>query len=119
MTPNCALTKDQLLPFLACVYELGVGATKTPPQDASLNQAVVNALNFSYSERDILDFLNGHPFIFDKIKSRSATRPFFAQHASLLAYVAAGTFPAQTKAWWPLEDDDLAMVFSDLGQSFE
>ena len=119
MTPNCSLTKDQMLPFLSCVYELGVGAIKTPPQDASINQPLVCALNFSYSERDILDFLNGHPFIFDKIKSRSATRPFFAQHASLLAYVAAVRFPAQTKAGWPLEDDDLALVFSDLGQSFE
>jgi putative GTP pyrophosphokinase len=64
-------------------------------------------------------FLAGHPYLADRIKERRASRLFFRQPAALLAYYLAGTMPSQVKEHWPLDRDDLAVIFSDLGMNLD
>lgn len=109
----------ELLAFLAKLYENG---TEVAPGHELSNQIVIDtcfnlASQAPYKEID--DFLQAKGFIFDKIKERLTTRHFFTQPVVLLAYYLAQTKPAQVKDVWPLDRDDLALVFSDLGKKFE
>jgi hypothetical protein len=45
-------------------------------------------------------------------------RHFFNQPAVLLAYFLVEKMPAQTREHWPIDSDDLAKVFSDLGVAY-
>lgn len=60
-----------------------------------------------------------HPYIAERIKERRATRLFFRQPAALLGYLLAETMPSQAEESWPLDRDDLGMIFSDLGKSLD
>lgn len=109
----------ELLAFLAGVYEANVKAY--PGQERS-NQIVVDAcfdLAPQAPYNEISDFLQAKGFVFDKIRERLTTRHFFAQPVVLLAYYLAQAKPAQVKDAWPLDRDDLALVFSDLGKRFD
>jgi hypothetical protein len=53
------------------------------------------------------------------VKERRNTRYFFRQPVALLAYYLANAKPEQTKEMWPLDTEDLALVFSDLGKKFD
>ena len=64
-------------------------------------------------------FMASHSYIADRIKERRASRLFFRQPAALLGYFLAGTMRAQAKEHWPLDRDDLAVIFSDLGMSLD
>jgi putative GTP pyrophosphokinase len=64
-------------------------------------------------------FVASRPYIADRIKERRANRLFFRQPAALLGYFLAGTMRAQAKEHWPLDREDLAVIFSDLGMSLD
>lgn len=109
----------ELLEFLAKRYESGTAVK--PGQELS-NQIVIDTcveLAPQSPYKEIADFLQAKGFVFEKIKERLTTRHFFAQPVVLLAYYLAQTKPAQLKEIWPLDRDDLATVFSDLGKKFE
>jgi putative GTP pyrophosphokinase len=109
----------ELLAFLAKLYENG---SKVAPGQELSNQIVIDTcLNLAPQApyKEIGDFLQAKGFIFDKIKERLTTRHFFTQPVVLLAYYLAQAKPAQVKDIWPLDQDDLALVFSDLGKKFE
>lgn len=108
----------RLLDFLSNAYESGTG--REPGQERS-NQLVVDAF-IEILPQDVTDqldkFLSAKSYIFDKIKEQGGHRHFFNQPAVLLAYFLAGHMPAQLKENWPIESDDLAKIFSDLGIAF-
>jgi ppGpp synthetase/RelA/SpoT-type nucleotidyltranferase len=64
-------------------------------------------------------FFQSKQFIFERVKERRNTRYFFRQPVALLAYYLANAKPEQTKEMWPLDTEDLALVFSDLGKKFD
>lgn len=108
-----------LLDYLSGAYSKGVGV---PPGQERSNQIVIDAF-FELLPPDtpasIEEFLTAKPYVFDRIKEQIGQRYFFNQPAVLLAYFLAEKMPAQTRAHWPFDSDDLAKVFSDLGKKFE
>lgn len=109
----------ELLAFLATLYKSGV---KTSPGHEMSNQIVIDTCSDLVPKapyKEISDFFQTKGFVFDKIKDRLATRHFFTQPAVLLAYYLSYAKPAQVKDVWPLDREDLALVFSDLGKKFE
>lgn len=60
-------------------------------------------------------FLDKVAYIYPKIKQYRETRHIFSQPAILLIYYLASHTPARTAEMWPLDRDDLNLVFSDLG----
>lgn len=108
----------QLLDYLSDAYKKGTGLE--PGQERS-NQLVVDAfmeLLPQDAPARIKEFLTAKSYVFDKIKEQKGLRHFFNQPAALLAYFLAETMPAQTREHWPIEPDDLAKVFSDLGAAY-
>lgn len=63
-------------------------------------------------------FLTKNDFIFERVKNHLKSRHIFSQPSILLIYFLVSEMPAQIDARWPLDRDDLAMVFSDLGKKF-
>lgn len=108
----------QLLDYLSSAYKKGIGLE--PGQERS-NQLVVDAL-MELLPQDaparIEEFLTAKSYVFDKIKEQKGQRHFFNQPAVLLAYFLVDKKPAQTREHWPIDSDDLAKVFSDLGAAY-
>ena len=110
--------QQQLLDYLSKVYKDGTGIA--PGQERS-NQLVIDSFMEMLpadSITHIQEFLSAKPYVFDKIKEQKGLRHFFNQPAVLLAYFLAEKMPAQTREQWPIDSDDLAKVFSDLGAAF-
>lgn len=108
----------QLLDYLSSAYKKGIGLE--PGQERS-NQLVVDAL-MELLPQDaparIEEFLTAKSYVFGKIKEQKGQRHFFNQPAVLLAYFLVDKKPAQTRDHWPIDSDDLAKVFSDLGVAY-
>lgn len=109
----------QLLEFLTHAYEKGTGHKAGTERS---NQLLIDA----YSDllptspfTEIGDYLNAKNFIFDKIKEQLGVRHFFGQPTVLLTYYLADNKPAQMQSLWPMDADDLAKMFSDLGKKYE
>ena len=111
--------QTSLLAMLSKIYEVKVGF---PAGAERSNQIVIDAFAESMpgdSLTAIPAFLQVTSFIFERVKERRTDKHFFRQPSSLFAYYLASTIPSQTKNLWPLDTDDLALVFSDLGMNFE
>jgi putative GTP pyrophosphokinase len=109
----------QLLDYLSSAYKRGTGLE--PGQERS-NHLVVDAfmeLLPQDAPARIEEFLTAKSYVFDKIKEQKGQRHFFNQPAALLAYFLVEKMPAQTREHWPIDSDDLAKVFSDLGSKFD
>lgn len=108
----------QLLDYLNGAYKSGTGLE--PGQERS-NQLVIDAFMDLLPEDAIPQleaFLREKSYVFDKIKEQNRQRHFFNQPAVLLAYFLVERMPAQTEESWPIDSDDLAKVFSDLGKRY-
>jgi ppGpp synthetase/RelA/SpoT-type nucleotidyltranferase len=109
----------QLLDHLNIAYKKGTGLE--PGQERS-NQLVVDAF-IELLPADVIpqleEFLTTKGYVFDKIREQKGQRHFFNQATVLLAYFLVDKMPAQTRGAWPIESDDLAKVFSDLGKKYE
>lgn len=110
--------QKRLLSYLSHAYEAGTGLR--PGQERS-NQLVVD----SFMEllppntcEQIKTFLEVKSYVFSRIKEQNGRRHFFNQPAVILAYFLVETMPAQTRENWPIESDDLAKIFSDLGVAY-
>lgn len=109
----------RLLDYLSDAYKKGTG--DEPGRERS-NHLVADAfieLLPGDAPAQIDKLLASKGYIFDRIKEQKGERHFFNQPAVLLAYFLAETMPAQTREQWPIESDDLAKVFSDLGKKFD
>jgi putative GTP pyrophosphokinase len=108
----------QVLDYLSRAYKTG---TSLEPGQERSSQLVVDAfidLLPNDASACIEAFLMANSYVFDKIKEQKGQRHFFNQPAVLLAYFLADRMPAQTREHWPIDSDDLAKVFSDLGKKF-
>lgn len=108
----------QLLDYLSGAYKKGTGLE--PGQERS-NQLVVDAfmdLLPQNAPAHIEEFLSAKSYIFSRIKEQNGQRHLFNQPAVLLAYFLVDEMPAQTREHWPIDSDDLAKVFSDLGAAY-
>lgn len=111
-------TQDQLLAFLSQVYKQRLGAE--PGRERS-NQLVLDAFMELLPDDAIAkidQFLTDKAYVFDKIKEQNGARHFFNQPASLLTYFLVSSMPAQTREHWPIGEEDLAKIFSDLGVAY-
>lgn len=110
----------QLLDYLTSAYQKG---TSIKPGQERSNQLVIDAFMELLPDDDTIghieEFLQSKSYIFSKIKEQKGQRHFFNQPAVLLAYFLVEKMPAQTKQTWPIDTDDLAKVFSDLGKKYE
>lgn len=116
---SAAAAQTSLLSELSGIYEEMVGQ---PAGSERSNQLVIDAFAECLpvsTLSDIPGFFRDKSFIFDRVKKRRESKHFFRQPASLLAYYLTSVMPSQTKELWPLDFDDLALVFSDLGKKFE
>lgn len=108
----------QLLDYLSTAYRKGTGLE--PGQERS-NQLVADAF-MEFLPQDatvcIEEFLTAKNYVFEKIKEQNGQRHFFNQPAVLLAYFLAEKMPNRTRNNWPIDSDDLAKIFSDLGTAF-
>lgn len=111
--------QHRFLEYLSRTYEKGTGIK--PSQERS-NQLVIDAF-MEFLPEDVQaridEFLAAKGYVFDKIKEQKGLRHFFNQPVVLLAYFLADKMPAQTRETWPIDSNDLAKVFSDLGAKFE
>ena len=104
---------------LATLYEREV--CEAPGSERS-NQLVIDTFSSrlgSNAAAEVAQFLVKSPFVVDRIRSRRGEKLFYRQPIALLAYYLVETMPAQTKTDWPMEKDDLAQVFSDMGKRFD
>lgn len=109
----------QLLDFLASAYEVG---TDHKPGNERSNQILIDAyleLAPAAPYTEIEQYLATKSFIFDRIKAQIGVRHFFSQPTVLLAYYLADASPAQMQNLWPMDHDDLAKIFSDLGRKLQ
>lgn len=108
----------QLLDYLSTAYRKG---TSLEPGTERSNQLVVDAF-MEFLPQDaavrIDEFLAAKNYVFEKIKEQNGQRHFFNQPAVLLAYFLVDRMPAQTREHWPIDSNDLAKIFSDLGAAF-
>ena len=68
---------------------------------------------------EMTTLLGEKPFIRDRILERIDTQHLFRQPAVLLAYLGTHKAPAGTKGRWPLTEEELKPIFSDLGKAFD
>jgi hypothetical protein len=68
---------------------------------------------------DTASYLGGNDFIVRVVANRATTRLLYRQPSILLVYLLAAGRGADLKARWPLTDDELRPIFSDLGLSFD
>lgn len=112
-------TQESLFAGLSVAYRKSIGLE--PGQERS-NQLVIDAF-IDILPKDVMvqieEFLIAKGYIFEKIKEQQGMRHFFNQPVVLLAYFLAEKMPAQTRENWPIESDDLAKIFSDLGKKYE
>lgn len=119
---DLALASDpqqQLFDYLTSAYKEGTGLC--PGQERSNQLVVDSVMEFVSAEviSEIKEFLTTKSYVFEKIKEQYGLRHFFNQPTVLLAYFLVEKIPAQIKDAWPIDTDDLAKVFSDLGKSFD
>ncbi|MCE5361414.1 MAG: hypothetical protein JJ714_10695 [Acidithiobacillus sp.] len=110
--------KRMFIDLLADSYRREVG--HEPVQDRT-NELIIDAFIDHVQQEDIPEiesFLATKNYIFERIKSRIESRRFFKQPTVLLVYFLAAKMPAQTRALWPIVDEDLALIFGDLGKKF-
>lgn len=111
--------QTDLLTALTKIYASEIGEA---PEVERSNQLVIDTFADRLPQSPstvVIEYLKSKPFIFEKIKERRLTNHFYRQPLSLLAYYLVTAMPSQTKDLWPLETEDLAQVFSDLGKKFE
>jgi ppGpp synthetase/RelA/SpoT-type nucleotidyltranferase len=115
---NASAPQKQLLDYLSDAYKKGTGIE--PGQERS-NQLVVDTFMELLPQDAIArieEFLTAKGYVFNRIVEQNGQRHLFNQPAVLLAYFLADKMPAQTRECWPIDSDDLAKVFSDLGAAY-
>lgn len=68
---------------------------------------------------EVRKMLGEHPYIAERIRERSAGMLLFRQPSILLAYWLALNKPVAARARWPLPQESLRPIFTDVGRSFD
>lgn len=104
---------------LAEVYRSAIGNEPSPSKaeglllDAYKDDVPPNPMS------TIKEMLEQHPYIAQRIRERSTTMLLFRQPSILVAYWLALNKPVAAKARWPLPQEALRPVFTDVGRSFD
>lgn len=109
----------QLLKFLNIKYREG---TDFEPEIEVSNLYILDSLMEFFrdvSTEQIDKFLQDKPYIFERIKERLLHRHLFRQPIVLFAYFIVERAPNRAKDEWPVNMDDLRLIFSDLGKSYD
>ena len=111
--PERALTEA-----LAAIYFSNVGIAA---QVSRLEGVILDALNVDEDDEAITKvaaMLEKFPYTGQQIAERAKTKLLYRQPSILLVYFFARHRSASIKEVWPLTDDELRPIFSDVGVSF-
>lgn len=93
-----------------------------PPEAEKSNVVVLDAF-FEQIPADLTTRIDSlilsKGYILERIQSRFDTHHLFRQPVILFAYLMAVSRPAEVKDIWPLTNEDLKLVFLDLGISYD
>jgi ppGpp synthetase/RelA/SpoT-type nucleotidyltranferase len=111
--PTRKLTQE----LLTIYNEKVIGAK---PDSTKSNVLIVDALRRILGEdpgAQVRSMLQVKPYIADHIASKAASNHLFRQPAILLAYLGVLSKPAETIGAWPLTQDELRPIFTQLGKN--
>lgn len=98
------------------VYEKMVGHVASAA-GSPLNDLVLDRYAADLNPDDVDRWLRARPFIGERIAERTATFGSFRLPSILLVYYAASTAPHGTPVNCPIPEDNLSLIYSDLGLS--
>lgn len=108
-----------LFEYLCALY---LNGTKAAPGRERSNDIVIDTF-WDVLPNDVANsinrFLHAKPYVYERVLEQKGLRHFFNQPVVLLTYFLVNQMPARVKAMWPLGDQDLAKIFSDLGKSYD
>ncbi|QDC44584.1 GTP pyrophosphokinase [Methylophilus medardicus] len=108
--------QNDILNLLKKIYTDNVGTGVGDEQSNQLlTDTYIDLLQAPDVGEKISKFLEEKSFIYKRVNERRASKHLFSQPGILLSYYLASKNPAQTRGLWPFEIDDLALIFSDLG----
>lgn len=102
--------------------EIYRSAVKSEPSPSKAEGLLVDAYKADVPEDPmsaIQEMLEQHPYIAERIHQRSITTLLFRQPSILIAYWLALNKPVAAKTRWPLPQEALRPVFTDVGRSFD
>ncbi|WP_323034898.1 RelA/SpoT domain-containing protein [Pararhodobacter sp.] len=98
------------------IYSRIVGSAPTAAK-SPLNDLVLDRYGHDVNPDDVENWLNQRVFIGQRIAERSSARASFRLPAILILYYAAATATHGTPINCPVPEDDLSLIYSDLGLS--
>lgn len=112
-----ATVDPNLLPELISLYE----SVTEPDYEKRLNLFIIDAYTEmlgTISLSDIKNYFEDNPFLKDKIKERYELSLLYRQPVVILLYYLISKETYKTKNMWPLTDNELRPLFTDLGKAF-
>lgn len=101
------------------IYRSAVGMEPSPSKAEGLLVDAYKADVPADPTTVVQKMLEQHPYIAERIRDRSTTMLLFRQPSILAAYWLVLTKPVLAKSRWPLPQEALRPVFTDLGRSFD
>jgi putative GTP pyrophosphokinase len=98
------------------IYERLVGSAATATK-SPLNDLVLDRYGHDLNSDDVESWLNARAYIGQRISERIAARASFRLPAILIVYHAAATATHGTPINCPLPEEDLSLIYGDLGLS--
>lgn len=112
-------SEREAIAALVRIYSEKVG---TEPEKAKSNLLILDTfsdkLGIGFTQQ-IEIFIASKPFILGQITARAPNKHLFRQAVILFVYFLVGTAPSDTKERWPLTQNELRIIYSDLGLSFD
>lgn len=99
--------------------------TGVAPRPTKLEGVILEAISEDTAELGgrlenlLCEFLYKHDYLSETINEHSKAKLLFAQPSILLVYFLVKQKPSEIKKCWPLTEDELRPLFTDLGNSFE
>lgn len=99
--------------------------TGIDPKPTKLEGLLIEAMSNDIAQlgenlaQELTEFLDAHSYLNETIKHNSTAKLLFAQPSILLTYFLVNRKPSEVKKKWPLTDDELRPIYTDLGNSFE
>ena len=112
--PERALTEA-----LASVYRERVGANSQASRLEGLLLDALESPDVESIRTEVESMLDNNSYLASQIGRRARSKLLFRQPSILLVYGLANKHGTELKQRWPLTEDELRPVFTDLGLSFE
>lgn len=92
------------------------------PEKAKLNVAIIDALQSVVGPKaaeEVSALLTERSFLGAGIARLAVTHHLFRQPAVLLAFLGADKAPSATREAWPFADEELRLIYNELGKNLE